>query len=127
MPSRMTISTRNNRAVIANLKRYSEQARERARVVVQESADRTYNTSKSLAPVDTGFMADHLRKEITPGGYGYQVGFRQGDFTGAGKEFYPVFVLFGTRFMPGRDFLFAPNEGEKARFRQNLRQALRPR
>lgn len=125
MAARMTLSTRNNRAVLANLRQYGERAKERAKVVVQESADRVYNEALSLAPVDTGFMIEHLRQKFTPAGFGYQLGFEESDFTSAGKEFYPVHVIFGTRFMPARDFLFGPAIAERPRFRAELKHALR--
>ena len=62
------MSTRNVRAVIANLKQYGEGAKGRAKVVVEQSADRVYTTAQSLCPVDTGYMKAHMRKEFTPAG-----------------------------------------------------------
>lgn len=124
MPRRMTMSTRNIEAVKASLRQYGENAKARAKVVVKESADRLYAQVESLAPVDTGYMRDHIRKEFTPAGLGYQVGFRESDFPGG---FYPLYVIFGTRTMAARDFLFGPAAVERPRFRAALAEALRNR
>lgn len=123
MPSRMTMSTRNNRAVISNLRRYDQQVKDRARQVVQASADRVYDMAQSLCPVDTGFMRSHMRKEFTPAGLGYQVGFRERDFPAG---FYPLYQEFGTRFMPAQPCIFPAAEAERPRFTNELRQALKP-
>lgn len=122
----MAISVRNVEGTKAFLRQYGERAKARAKVVVENSAERSYQTSYALAPKLTGFMANHLLKEFTPSGFGYRLGFRESDFTAAGKELYPRFVIWGTRFMAGRDFLFAPFEAEKPRFRAELKEALRP-
>jgi hypothetical protein len=123
----LTLGVRNIEAVKANLRQYGEQAKENARSAAQASADRLYEASQALCPVDSGFMKEHERKEMTPAGYGYRVGFQESDFTGAGREFYPLFVIFGTRFMAGRDFLFAPAAAEQVTFRRELKAALSPR
>lgn len=125
--ARMALSTRNLEGVKATLRQYGAGARERAQVVVQQSMERTYGTAQELCPVDTGFMKQAMRAELTPNGLGYQVGFEAGDFTGAGKDFYPVFTEFGTRFMPAQPCIFPAAEAERPRFREALREALRPR
>lgn len=121
--SRMTMSTRNTKAVIANLRQYGENAKGRAKVVVEQSAERVYQTAQSLCPVDTGFMKSQMRKELTPAGFGYQVGFREEDFPG---PFYPIYTEFGTRFMSAQPCIFPAAEVERPRFRAELKEALRP-
>src|SRR4051812_11349345 len=93
MARTMSLATRNTSAVIGSLRQYGERAKERAKVVVEESADRAYQTARQNAPVDTGFMVEHLRREFTPAGLGYSVGFRAEDFAAAGKDFYPLYVI----------------------------------
>lgn len=127
MAGKMSLATRNTKGVIASLRQYGERAKERAKVVVEESADRVYQTARQNAPVDTGFMVEHLRREFTPAGLGYSVGFRAEDFAAAGKDFYPVFLEFGTRFMAARPFLFPAAALERPRFRRELVEALRTR
>lgn len=122
--ARMTMSTRNLEAVKANLRQYGERAKERAKIVVEESADRVYQTAQSLCPVDTGFMKQQMRKEFTPAGFGYQVGFRGEDFPGF---FYPIITEFGGRFQMAQPCIFPAAATERPRFRRALVEALRKR
>jgi HK97 gp10 family phage protein len=118
----MTLSVRNVEAVKANLRQYGEGAKARAKVVVQDSADRLYGTAQQLCPVDTGFMKAHMLKEFTPAGFGYQVGFRGSDFPTP----YFIYQEFGTRFMPAQPCIFPARDLERPRFRRDLAEALRP-
>lgn len=120
--ARLTMSTRNTAAVVANLRQYGERAKARAHEVVQESADRVFATAQELCPVDTGYMKSQMREEFTPKGFGYQVGFHASDFPGA---FYPLYQEFGTRFMRAQPCIFPAAELEKPRFRRELADALR--
>lgn len=120
--ARLTLATRNVSAVISNMRRYGERAKERCKVVNAESMERVYATSQENCPVASGYMKEHERKELTPKGFGYSVGFDASDFPG---NFYPPYVIFGTRFMPGRDILFSAAANERPRYRRELREALR--
>jgi hypothetical protein len=124
MAGKIGLSVRNASAVQANLRQYGDDVRQAAVAVMEESAERAYQTAYGLAPKRTGFMANQLRKEFTPQRFGYRVGFREADF---GSNFYPPYVIFGTRYQTAQDFLFAPFESEKARVKQELKAVLRPR
>jgi HK97 gp10 family phage protein len=124
MAGKIGLNVRNARAVISNLRQYGEAARTRAKVVVEQSMERVYATQQSLVAVDTGFMKSQTRKELTPQGYGYRVGWDAADFPAA---FYPPFVEFGTRFAPAQPSLLPAFEVEKPRFTQELQAALSPR
>jgi HK97 gp10 family phage protein len=127
MAGRMTLSTRNLEAVKANLRQYEVRARERAKVVASDSMERVYQTQQALCPVDKGFMKDAVRKELTPAGFGYQVGWQESDFAAAGLPFYALHQEFGTRFQSAQPSLFPAIEAERPRFRAELVLALRAR
>ncbi len=121
------IGSPNLKAVTAKLARYQVQVVEQGKQAIVRSAERTYQTTLSGAPRRTGFMADHLRLNIRDDQLAYSVGFHADDFKSAGKDFYPIFSLFGARSNPGHDFLFAPYRAERARLRQELKAAVKPK
>jgi hypothetical protein len=131
----MTLSTRNLQAVKANLKQYDKGVRERAKVVVLESLERTFAIAQSLAPRETHYMAEHMRAELTLHGFGYEVGYEQSDFVGRLNpvsgvritEFYPLFQEFGTMLQPGTPHIFPARDQERPRFRRELARAMKVR
>lgn len=134
MAGRMTMSTRNGGKIANGLRTYGQAALVRVKAVTKIALEQQFNLTVGLCPVDNSdagkpsefHMVDQLRGELTNDGFGYEVGFDRKDFEAAGEDFYPQYVIFGTRFMPANDFLFAPHEEGRARFREGCREALRP-
>lgn len=78
------------------------------RQVVRDAGVDCYIRVHRDCPVDTGFMRDHIALVFTRDGLAWQIGWDETEFFEEGLPFYPIFVIFGTRFMAARDVLF-PN------------------
>jgi hypothetical protein len=63
----------------------------------------TQSIAFELCPVDTGFMRDHIEVITDDSMQVFEIGWRAEPFFAAGLQFYPMFVVLGTRFMPARD------------------------
>lgn len=132
---RVTVLVRNTAGIKAAIRSRTARQRQRVLEATQQGAEQVTEQARALCPVDTGFMVDRLRTEIGGDGDRFAVGFRAEDFVGqvnpaTGKEitaFYPVFVVFGTRFMAGNDFLTAALRAEQATIRQGYTRALNGR
>lgn len=96
---------RNLDALVANFYAGDAAVQEAMRDVVAEAANDIGALAAMLAPVDTGFMSDHVKERFTPSGLGFEVGWDAADFFEAGHAFYPFFQEFGTRFMPAQPSL----------------------
>lgn len=123
MAGRMTLSTRQSGGSAGLLRRYGQQAIVRLRAVTQESAERVYQTAQILCPVETGYMRAHMRKQLTPSGLGFEVGFDGDDFP---DEPYFIHQEFGTTTMPAQPCIFPAAEAERPRYRRAIREALKP-
>ncbi len=122
---RMTLGVRNLSAVIANLQALNKSLQTEIRAAVKQGGEGMHATAYTLCPVDTGFMRDHLALEFTPKGYGFEIGWKQDDFLGAGLDFYPPFVVFGTVSQAPQDPLTpAYNDGSE-RLIASVREAMR--
>jgi hypothetical protein len=114
------------------LQRRTARQRRNVLAVTVESGQRVEQQVQDTVARDTSYMADHTRLEITHEGNGYRVGWRAPDFVGktnpvSGRRitsFYPRFVVFGTRFMAGRDPLTPALEAERPRYRRSVARAL---
>jgi hypothetical protein len=84
-----------------------------------------------LCAVDTGFMREHIEVYVSEGMQTFEIGWRADEFFEAGFDFYPMFVVLGTRFMPPRDPLTPAYERTKPRYaersRELVQEALRRR
>lgn len=88
---------------------------ERRRVldVSRQEAEAEFTLAEALANRLTGYMVSQLRLRFTRGGFNWLIGFFAEDFVGkinpfTGETitaFYPVYVVKGTRFQTGNDFL----------------------
>lgn len=123
--ARITLSTRNTKGVIANILSADKRAQRAVRRVVREAGLQEYEIAYALCPVDTGFMQDSLRLEFQPEGLGYELGWREEDFTGAGLPFYPVYVEFGTSKMAAQPSLFPARDAVRPVFERSLSRELR--
>jgi HK97 gp10 family phage protein len=99
------LSVRNQAALVANFYSFDVEAKEQIRALVVRQAESLRNLTMSFAPVDTGYMRDHVLARYGPEGFSFEVGWEASDFLGAGLSFYPFFVEYGTRFMPAQPSL----------------------
>lgn len=129
---RVTMLVRNTDGLKAKLKARHREQKQAVLAVAEREGNETYAIAHSLANRDTGYMADHLRLTFTRGGFNWNVGFRAEDFVGqvnpvTGQEitaFYPVFVILGTRFYAGNDFLTAAMRSRREMIRQSYARAI---
>ncbi len=125
MARAFTLSTRNKAGVIANL--FSAQKRSVSAIkrTVRGAGFAEYSIAYGLVPVDTGFMQDHLTLEFSPSELGYELGWKQDDFTAAGLSFYPPHLEFGTSKMAAQPSLFPARDTVRPEFQRNLRRDIR--
>lgn len=134
MALRMSVGTRGLSALAANFHAADARAQRAAREVVVTYAEKQFRLTRSLAPVDTGFLRAHIRRRISDDGLAYEIGLRDEDFEDAGKLSqitlpdgevvdvnYGLFVEFGTRFMKAQPFLFPARDKIKPEFKRALR------
>ena len=128
MAHSMTLSTKAT-ATRPNLRRQGQAKVVAVKDVVRRSRDRLLLECQSLCPYDRTeaddfHMVEQLRGDLAEDQLSYEVGFHESDFTRAGQDFYPLWVIFGSRFMSPRDFIFGPAQAEKPRLRRELKAAL---
>lgn len=82
----------------------------------------TQTIAYALCPVDTGFMRDHIVVVTSANNQIFEIGWRAADFFEAGFDFYPMYVVLGTRHMPPRDPLTPAHEQVKPRYEQRTRE-----
>jgi HK97 gp10 family phage protein len=93
-------------AMVANFRVVDEVAQRQFRRAVVEHAEKVVRLTRAYSPVDTGFMRDHVRYELSPSGLIAQHGWWADDFFDAGLEFYPPFQEFGTSRHPAQPSLY---------------------
>jgi hypothetical protein len=123
---RITLSTRNASAVIANIVAADARAQRAVKGAVKRAGNAVHGLTRenmlSMGIFDTGHMYDVLRLRYSEAGLSFQVGWDEADFP---KSFYPIFVVFGTIKMPGRDPLFPAHARVKPIFRQDIADSVR--
>lgn len=122
---RMTLSARNTQATIANFRAFDEGLQAEVRGIVTETGEFTKELAQFFAPVDTGFLRDHLDTLYGELGYSFETGWREEDFGAAGLPFYPIFTEFGTQYMPAQPCLFPAYAEAKPRFIRDITDAIR--
>lgn len=132
--SRVTLVTRNTQGIKAKLKAHNRTQRDRIRTATFENGKDEQKLVAELAPKDTSWMADHTDLQFTRRNYNYVVGYFAKDFVGQLNDhfsppfvitsFYPVYVVFGTSRMAGRNFLAAAHRLLRRRITQRYYRAL---
>lgn len=138
MSVRLTVSTRNTRATIANVfSRADARTQKEARTITKRFGERTQKRARALAPVSAlprtsgghehlpGFLRDHIVLRFSDDGLVYEVGWREAEFKEAGEPFYALYTEFGTRFMTARPCVFPARDEVFPEYEQALRSALR--
>lgn len=123
MPA-LELSVRNTSAVISNFYRFDAEARDQVRALVARQGESLRSLTAQLAPVDTGYMRDHVRARFTAAGLGFEVGWDASDFLGTGRAFYPFFQEYGTRYMAAQPSLGPAWRAVEPRFLNALRYLL---
>jgi HK97 gp10 family phage protein len=116
----MTVSTRNLRALVANLYAGDQRAQKALRRTVKKYGNKQWRLSRELAPVDTGFLRKHIRLRFSDDGLVYEVGVLEKDYREAGLPFYAIYQEFGTRFMSAQPFIFPARDQTYPEFRSAL-------
>ncbi len=132
---RVTMLVRSTTGLEASMRARTARQRQRVKAATARSLDRVFTRAQESTPRDTHYMALHMRAELIREGYDFAVGFRSSDFVGQTNPatgqvitaFYPVFVIKGTRFMAGRDFLSAALRAERMNIRRGYARALSER
>lgn len=133
--ARLTLFTRNTEGFKASLRARTQRQKDRLLAVSLKEAQEVFDLAQALANRDTNYMANHMVVEFSRGGFNWVVGFRREDFVGQvnpllpGKDkvirvFYPVFVVKGTRFYAGNDFLTQALRLRKQAIKDGYRKAL---
>lgn len=112
---RMTMTVRNLDGLRAKVRAQTQRQKEHVRTATALDMEATFDLAQALCNRDTGFAASKMFAELTRDGFNWVIGFRASDFIGQTNtlasparlvtEFYIRFVIEGTRFMAGNDFL----------------------
>ncbi len=124
---------RNTDGLKAKLRARTARQKQRVLEASQDLGDEEHAEVVRLANRDTGYMASQTKLRFTRGGYNYLVGYFAEDFIGQTNpvtgqtilRFYPVDVIYGTRFYAGNDFLTAAHRLMAARTRSRYVAALK--
>ena len=130
---RLTLTLRNLDGLKAKIRARTRRQREEIRHATLELGLEEYELVRALANKDTGYMAEHIVLEFTRDGFNYVILLRARDFVGkvnpaTGRtidQFYPVFVVKGTKERAGNDFFRQARRIMKPRIRARYARALR--
>lgn len=112
------------RGAAEGLRAYAPRAHADCRAVMRHSAARLLDRVNLIVPVDTKFMHDHTTAIVESDDLAYEVGWYAADFTGAGREWYPHYVEFGTSRAAAQPSLRPAFADEQPVLIQELRAAL---
>lgn len=111
--------------LIANVRAFDALAGREIREAMRRGANDTKELTQQLCAVDTGFMRDHVRADMSPDDLTYNVGWKEEDFAEAGLPFYPPFVELGTSASEAQPALFPAHEQMTPHIQQDVGDALR--
>lgn len=126
MSIRLTVSTRNSRATIANVFAKADARVQRdARKLTAKYGEKTHKLARELAPVKSGFLRGRIILRFSEDGFVYEVGWRAADFEETGK--YPYFFIteFGGRTQPANPCVFPARDRIAPAYQRDLRATLR--
>lgn len=121
----MNLEVRGITGLIANVRAFDRIAQREIKSAVAQGMEETVDLTQQLCAYDTGFMHDHVRGELSEGGYTYKVGWKEEDFTAAGHPFYPPYVELGTSVSPAQPALFPAHEAMRPHVQEDVGNALR--
>jgi len=131
------MTVRNLDGLKARVLARTRRQKQAVRAFTETDLGETFDLAQALCNRDTGYAASKMFAQLTRGGYNWVIGFLRTDFVGQVNtlaspprlitEFYIKFVLEGTRFMAGNDFLATSFRLRMAQRRIGYRDALRAR
>jgi hypothetical protein len=129
---RITMQVREVEGLRAKAQARTKRQKQRVLEATELNKRQEFDLVVDLANKDTQYMASHTQSESTYQGFGYRTGYHARDFIGhtnpvTGKvitSFYPVYVIHGTRFYAGNDFLGAARRTMRPIVRKRLANAL---
>jgi HK97 gp10 family phage protein len=116
------LQVRGISGLIANVRAIEEDVQREVREVVRKSGEAQRQETEMECPKRTGFMASRTRVRFSEDGLTYNVGYSRDDFPAA---FYPLFVIFGTRYMPANNFLFRVQERRAPQLSREVGEVMR--
>lgn len=116
------LTTKNSAAIAARFYAADRAVQRGARKIVRAHGEAVHGLTRenmlAMRIFRTGRMYDRLRLTIPSDGLTFEVGWKERDFPA--NRFYPIFVVFGTRFMAARDPLFPARDKDRPYFRRDL-------
>ncbi len=109
----------------ANFRAFDREVGRGVREVVRQNGIEQHAETEAAAPRDTGFTADHTRLEFSPGGLAYTVGYDPADYAAAGKDFYVLYLIFGTRFIAANNWPLRVHEARAPKLTRDVGDVLR--
>lgn len=122
---KMELSLSDRSGKVANFYAFSDECVAAIRNAAMECALETQTIAFDLCPVDTGFMREHIDVIMSDGDRTFEIGWQAQDFFDAGLEFYPMFVVLGTRYMAPRDPLTPAYAMTKGLYEERITAAIR--
>jgi hypothetical protein len=120
-----SLEVRGITGLIANVRAFDADCGREIRGAMRRGARDTKELTQQLCAVDTGFMRDHVRCELSPDELAYTVGWNPEDFAAAGLPFYPVWVELGSSLSPAQPALFPAHETMQPHVQADVGDALR--
>lgn len=120
----LTLSTRDSRAIVGNFYAADQYIQKEIQRVVKKYGRMQHDETYRRTPKRTHFMANNIHLHFSDNYTVYEVGWRERDFLMAGKNFYPLFVEFGTRFMAAQSPLFRSKEVVHPQFVEEMSRVL---
>lgn len=77
------------------VKRYGETVTRRLQQLTVKKAERALELARFYAPIDTGFLLQHIHAFIATQGFSFEVGYLEQEFLSAGKAPYFLFQELG--------------------------------
>lgn len=122
----LTFKVKNAAGVAASLANFEPAVIRRVQIVMASGARRVQARTEIAAPRDTGFMADHVRVQMSAKGLAFQVGWDSSDFAASQSgEFYPPHVEYGTGWTAAQPSLGPSFEIEQPRIKREVATAIR--
>lgn len=137
MALRMTVGTRNRRALSARFRSTDARLQKEGRQLVVKYGEKQFKLTRELCPVGSrtyklgehehkpGDLRRRIRLRYSDDGLSYEVGWREEDFIEVGEDPYFIFTEFGTRFMKAQPCVFPARDRTAPQFKREWRQKQR--
>jgi tricorn protease-like protein len=120
--NRLELSLQDRSGKVANFHAIYDDIVAGIKEAMLDCAEETRDLAYAFCPVQYGFMREHIRVVTSQNNQVFEIGWRAEDFYAAGFDFYPMFVVLGTRHMAPRDPLTPAHEITKPRYAERSAQ-----